>query len=125
MHKKFTRQAVNALKLAKLTAQSCKHTYIGTEHILVGLLKEKEGTAGRILEEFGVDIQKLLELIGNLIAPSDVVVLEDVPQYSPRAVRLIESAEREAGTQSEEMAGTEHLLLAMLQENRELGKLPL
>ena len=41
MHKKFTRQAVNALKLAKLTAQSCKHTYIGTEHILVGLLKEK------------------------------------------------------------------------------------
>ena len=75
MHKKFTRQAVNALKLAKLTAQSCKHTYIGTEHILVGLLKEKEGTAGRILEEFGVDIQKLLELIGNLIAPSDVVVL--------------------------------------------------
>ena len=121
MHKKFTRQAVNALKLAKLTAQSCKHTYIGTEHILVGLLKEKEGTAGRILEEFGVDIQKLLELIGNLIAPSDVVVLEDVPQYSPRAVRLIESAEREAGTQSEEMAGTEHLLLAMLQETDSVG----
>ena len=121
MHKKFTRQAVNALKLAKLTAQSCKHTYIGTEHILVGLLKEKEGTAGRILEEFGVDIQKLLELIGNLIAPSDVVVLEDVPEYSPRAVRLIESAEREAGTQSEEMAGTEHLLLAMLQETDSVG----
>ncbi|MFQ6866474.1 ATP-dependent Clp protease ATP-binding subunit [Blautia sp.] len=121
MHKKFTRQAVNALKLAKLMAQSCKHTYIGTEHILVGLLKEKEGTAGRILEEFGVDIQKLLELIGNLIAPSDVVVLEDVPEYSPRAVRLIESAEREAGTQSEEMAGTEHLLLAMLQETDSVG----
>ena len=47
MQDKFTRQAANALKLAKTTAQSCNHSYIGTEHILVGLLKEKEGTAGR------------------------------------------------------------------------------
>ena len=45
MQDKFTRQAENALKLAKTTAQSCNHSYIGTEHILVGLLKEKEGTA--------------------------------------------------------------------------------
>ena len=44
MQDKFTRQAANALKLAKTTAQSCNHSYIGTEHILVGLLKEKEGT---------------------------------------------------------------------------------
>lgn len=121
MQKKFTRQAVNALKHAKLTAQSCKQTYIGTEHILVGLLKEKEGTAGRILEEFGVDVQKLLELIGNLIAPSDVIVMENVPEYSPRALRLIESAKREAEVQAEEMAGTEHLLLAMLQETDSVG----
>ena len=63
MHKKFTRQAVNALKLAKLTAQSCKHTYIGTEHILVGLLKEKEGTAGRILEESGWISRSFLNLL--------------------------------------------------------------
>lgn len=55
MQDKFTRQAANALKLAKTTAQSCNHSYIGTEHILVGLLKEKEGTAGRILEEFNVE----------------------------------------------------------------------
>lgn len=49
MQKKFTRQASAALKIAKNTAESCKHTYIGTEHILVGLLKEQEGTAGRLL----------------------------------------------------------------------------
>ena len=61
MQEKFTRQAVNALKLARSTVQSCKHTYIGTEHILVGLLKEKEGTAGRILEEFGVEQERLQE----------------------------------------------------------------
>ena len=55
MQDKFTRQAANALKLAKTTAQSCNHAYIGTEHILIGLLKEKEGAAGRILEEFNVE----------------------------------------------------------------------
>ena len=84
MQEKFTRQAVNALKLARSTVQSCKHTYIGTEHILVGLLKEKEGTAGRILEEFGVEQERLQELIGNLIAPSEVLTMERVPEYSPR-----------------------------------------
>ena len=67
MQDKFTRQAANALKLAKTTAQSCNHSYIGTEHILVGLLKEKEGTAGRILEEFNVEEDALRQLIEELI----------------------------------------------------------
>ena len=74
MQDKFTRQAANALKLAKTTAQSCNHSYIGTEHILVGLLKEKEGTAGRILEEFNVEEDALRQLIEELIAPSEVLV---------------------------------------------------
>ena len=121
MQKKFTRQALNALKLAKLTAQSCKHTYIGTEHILVGLLKEQEGTAGRILEEFGVEEGKLLELIGNLIAPSDVLVIEGAPEYSPRAQRILDQAAREAEAQEEDKAGTEHLFLAMLRETDSVG----
>ena len=89
MQEKFTRQAENALKLAKNTAQSCKHSYIGTEHILVGLLEEEEGTAGRILEEFGVESDKLRSLITRLIAPSEVLVAELAPQYSPRARKLI------------------------------------
>ena len=76
MQDKFTRQAANALKLAKTTAQSCNHAYIGTEHILIGLLKEKEGAAGRILEEFNVEEETLLQLIENLVAPSDVLVAE-------------------------------------------------
>ena len=76
MQDKFTRQAANALKLAKTTAQSCNHSYIGTEHILVGLLKEKEGTAGRILEEFNVEEDALRQLIEELIAPSEVLVTE-------------------------------------------------
>ena len=118
MQEKFTRQAVNALKLAKSTAQSCNHSYIGTEHILVGLLKEKEGTAGRILEEFGVEEDALMQLIQKLIALSedDVLVKERVPEYSPRAERLLMLAAQEAENQMEIKAGTEHLLLAMIKE---------
>ena len=76
MQEKFTRQAKAALKLAESTARSWKHSYIGTEHILVGLLDEQEGTAGKILEEFGVDREKLESLITKLIAPSGVLVAE-------------------------------------------------
>ena len=117
MQDRFTRQALQALKLAKATAQSWKHSYIGTEHILAGLLKEKEGTAGRILEEFGVAEEALEKLINKLIAPSaEILVAERTPVYSPRARKLVELAVREAENQHENKAGTEHLLLAMLKE---------
>ena len=116
MQDKFTRQAENALKLAKTTAQSCNHSYIGTEHILVGLLKEKEGTAGRILEEFNVEEEALSRLIEELIAPSEVLVAEKAPEYSPRAEKVISMALKEAENQKETQAGTEHLLVAMLGE---------
>lgn len=116
MQDKFTRQAANALKLAKTTAQSCNHSYIGTEHILVGLLKEKEGTAGRILEEFNVEEDALRRLIEELIAPSEVLVTEKAPEYSPRALRVLERSVQEAENQKEAQAGTEHLLVAMLKE---------
>ena len=117
MQDRFTRQALQALKLAKATAQSWKHSYIGTEHILAGLLKEKEGTAGRILEEFGVEEEALEQLINKLIAPSsEILVAERTPVYSPRARKLVELAVHEAENQQENEVGTEHLLLAMLKE---------
>lgn len=116
MQDKFTRQAANALKLAKTTAQSCNHSYIGTEHILVGLLKEKEGTAGRILEEFNVEEDALRQLIEELIAPSEVLAAEKAPEYSPRAMRVLEKSVQEAENQKEAQVGTEHLLVAMLKE---------
>ena len=117
MQDRFTRQALQALKLAKATAQSWKHSYIGTEHILAGLLKEKEGTAGRILEEFGVEEEALEQMINKLIAPSsEILVAERAPVYSPRARKLVELAVHEAENQQENEAGTERLLLAMLKE---------
>ena len=121
MQEKFTRQAKAALKLAESAARSWKHSYIGTEHILVGLLDEQEGTAGKILEEFGVDREKLESLITKLIAPSGVPVAEKSAGYSPRAQKVREQAVKEAEKQKEDLAGTEHLLLAMLKETDCVG----
>ena len=121
MQEKFTRQAKAALKLAESTARSWKHSYIGTEHILVGLLDEQEGTAGKILEEFGVDREKLESLTTKLIAPSGVPVAEKSAGYSPRAQKVREQAVKEAEKQKEDLAGTEHLLLAMLKETDCVG----
>ena len=118
MERQFTRQAENALKLAKTTAKSCGHGYIGTEHLLAGLLKEPEGTAGKVLQEFNVEEEKLMELINDLIAPSQgstAVEEPKDPQYSPRSRRILEQAQEDAESM-ECLCGTEHLLLALLKE---------
>ncbi len=118
MQEQFTRQAESALELAKKTAQSCKHGYIGTEHILIGLLKEKEGTAGMVLEEFGVEEERLLALIEKLIAPPDTgtAVAERAPEYSPRARKIINNAAKESEIRHGKGIGTEHLMIAVLKE---------
>ena len=118
MERQFTRQAENALKLAKMTAKSCGHGYIGTEHLLAGLLKEPEGTAGKVLEEFHVEEEKLMELISQLIAPAqgEVAVKEPKePEYSPRSRRILEQAQEDAQSM-DSVCGTEHILLALLKE---------
>ena len=99
MERQFTRQAENALKLAKTTAKTCGHGYIGTEHLLAGLLKEPEGTAGKVLQEFNVEEEKLRELISSLVTPvqgNTAVAETKDPQYSPRARRIIEQAKEDA-----------------------------
>ena len=123
MDRKFTRQAEAALKLAKTTAKSCEHSYIGTEHLLTGLLKEPEGTAGKILAEFGVDQEKLMELIGQLVAPpqGETALKEPKdPQYSPRSRKILEQSLEDAESM-ECTAGTEHILLALLKETDCVG----
>lgn len=124
MQNRFTRQASHALALAKEAAQTLNHSYIGTEHILAGLLAEEEGTAGKVLEEFGVDPKQLLDLIQKLIAPpeqKDTLLAEREPKYSPRAESVIEIAAEEADELRDTAAGTEHLLLAMLRETDCVG----
>ena len=124
MRNKFTKQAQTALTLAKAAAIDFELGYIGTEHLLLGLLSETEGTAGRVLEEFQVDGKKLVELIDKLVTPAEVgnvTEIEMKPVYSPRTEKVLESAVAEAQNSGCEKAGTEHLLLAMLRETDCVG----
>ena len=116
MQENLTRQASNALALAKKTAQLYRHGYVGTEHILMGLVKEKEGTAGKILSEYEVEEKELKKLIDKLVALSGFALKESVPEYSPRARKIMENAEKEVALHRGEKIGTEHLLLAILKE---------
>lgn len=124
MRNKFTKQAQTALTLAKAAAIDFELGYIGTEHLLLGLLSETEGTAGRVLEEFQVDGKKLVELIDKLVTPAEmgnITEIEMKPPYSPRTEKVLKSAVAEAQNSGCEKAGTEHLLLAMLRETDCVG----
>ena len=124
MRNKFTKQAQTALTLAKAATIDFELGYIGTEHLLLGLLSETEGAAGRVLEEFQVDGKKLVELIDKLVTPAEVgnvTEIEMKPAYSPRTEKVLERAVAEAQNSGCEKAGTEHLLLAMLRETDCVG----
>ena len=117
MQENYTSQARNALAMAEKTAKRCQHSYIGTEHLLLGLLMEPEGTAGILLAEFGVEQERLLGLIDRLIAPSGSTAVASAPGLTPRARRLLDNAQEEASRLKSEEVGTEHILLAMLRES--------
>lgn len=117
MSTQYTNQAKTAVKYAEKTACRYKHSYIGTEHLLAGLLHEEEGTAGMVLRDMGISEERLMEMIRKLIAPEESNVLTaDRAGYTPRATRMLEGAVEEADDLRSEKIGTEHLLLAMLRE---------
>ena len=91
------------------------HCYIGTEHILLGLLKEGTGVASQVLADNGVEYDKVLELIEELIAPGNAVAVL-VDGLSPRAAHVLEVSKAEAARFHSEKIGTEHLLIAMIKE---------
>lgn len=110
----FTDKAKTALMLAKKAAGRIDAGYIGTEHILVGLLKEKTGVAARVLEENGADEEKIMEMIKELIVPETTVSVKEREGYSPRAQEILEEAHRQADRFGAEKTGTEHIFLALL-----------
>ncbi len=110
----YTEQAKSAVKYAEKTARRYQHNYIGTEHLLAGLVHEEHGTAGMVLRDLGVSEEKLMELIDRFIAPSGEVMTISVQGYTPRAERLLAESVQEAENFHSTRVGTEHLLLAML-----------
>lgn len=117
----FTEKAKTALRLAERTATRMNAGYVGTEHILVGLIKEGTGVAARVLLENGAQEEKIIEMIRELIVPGDAVILKEKEGYSPRAQAVLEEAHRQTDRFGAEDAGTEHILLALLKEGENVA----
>jgi len=116
MQIRYTTKAKKAIDLAGKMSKSLHHHYIGTEHILIGLLKEGTGVAAQVLNENGVELDKVMQLIEELIAPDAQVLTVEAKEYSPRALQVLEGAAREASRFHSEEIGTEHILIAMMKE---------
>ncbi len=114
MKQGFTNEALSAIEKSKKTAGYCRQNYVGTEHLLAGLLNTVEGTASIVLSEAGVVPEKLMKLIDRLIAPQGNVAVIDDREFSPRAQEILDESQRIAGEFDSDEAGTEHILLALL-----------
>ena len=115
MRERFTENAEKVLKLAKKAAQNNGNGYIGSEHLLLGLLEEGEGTAAILLKESGADTVKIRTLVANLITSEGDTLTEET-DYTPRTEIILENAVHEADFFHMEKVGTEHLLLALLKD---------
>ena len=116
MQTPYTAKAKKAVDFAAKMSKSMKHNYIGTEHLLLGLLKEETGVAAQVLQENGVGLEKVMELIEELIAPEQPILTMEAKEYSPRAERVLAASVREAARFHSEKIGTEHILIAMIKE---------
>ena len=112
----YTVKAKKAIDIAGKMSKSLHHNYIGTEHLLIGLLKENSGVAAKILNENGVELDKIVDLIKELIAPAEGTAVAESDGYSPRAAKVLENAEKEAVRFHADAIGTEHILIAMIKE---------
>ena len=115
MRERFTENAEKVLKLAKKAAKNNGNGYIGSEHLLLGLLEEGEGTAAILLKESGADTVKIRTLVANLITSEGDTLTEET-DYTPRTEIILENAVHEADFFHMEKVGTEHLLLALLKD---------
>ncbi|MCI9594153.1 MAG: ATP-dependent Clp protease ATP-binding subunit [Lachnospiraceae bacterium] len=113
---RFTAKAREAINLAAGAAESLGHNYVGTEHLLLGLLHEGTGVAAKVLEECGIEEEKVLELVSQLISPNNIVGMAEKSGYTPSARRVLENSYKEAVRFRAPLIGTEHLLIAMIKE---------
>ena len=121
MQSKFTQKAAEVMKLAEKAARRMHSGYVGTEHILLGLLQENTGVAARVLKDNGIESEKMESLMEELLAPEQTVAVKDREGYSPRARKVMEEAEALAARFGNEQIGTEHLLLALIKEGENVA----
>ena len=112
----YTEQANDVLRIAKNIAKELDHPYVGTEHLLLGLRKVYTGVAGQVLAISGVDEEKILKVVDELVSPVGSVALAHNPEISPRLAYILEESKAEALRFQSNQIGTEHMLLSLLHE---------
>jgi len=117
---KFTERARKVLHLAQEEAQRLKHNYIGTEHLLLGLIREGDGVAAKVLSNLGVDLDKARISVESVLGRGNRVVIGEIG-FTPRAKKVIELAVDEARRLHHHYLGTEHLLLGLVREGQGIG----
>src|SRR5437870_456513 len=116
MFERFTERARQVVVLAQEEARTLKHNYIGTEHILLGLLREEEGLAARVLESLDITVEEVHAQVARIVGQGDEVTTGQIP-FTPRAKKVLELALREALSLGHNYIGTEHILLGLVREN--------
>ena len=121
MMPRYTKKAETALHLAELAAKEFRQNYIGTEHILLGLLRERTGVAANVMFDNGVEEGQVIEMIRDLIAPENLLALKERDGYSPRSKKILEESARQAERFKADAVGTEHILLAIIKEGENVA----
>ena len=116
MFERFTERARQVVVLAQEEARTLKHNYIGTEHILLGLLREEEGLAARVLEGLEITVEEVRAQVIKIVGSGEEVTSGQIP-FTPRAKKVLELALREALSLGHNYIGTEHILLGLVREN--------
>src|SRR6187402_2016882 len=116
MFERFTERARQVVVLAQEEARALKHNYIGTEHILLGLLREEEGLAARVLESLDITVEEVRAQVARIVGSGEEVTSGQIP-FTPRAKKVLELALREALSLGHNYIGTEHILLGLVREN--------
>ena len=117
----FTNSAKVALKHAGRYAKNLHQSYIGTEHILLGLIKEGEGLAAKVLVQNGASIAAIEELVRDFVAPQGEVAIAERDGYSPRALTVLEESDKQAERFNCDKIGTEHILLSIIKEGENVA----
>jgi ATP-dependent Clp protease ATP-binding subunit ClpA len=116
MFERFTEKARQVIIFAQDDARALRHNYIGTEHILLGLLREQEGVAARVLDVLGITAEEVRTQVDRLVGRGDEAATGQIP-FTPRAKHALEHALREAIALGHQYIGTEHLLLGLARES--------
>jgi ATP-dependent Clp protease ATP-binding subunit ClpC len=114
---RFTGRARQVVVLAQDEARALKHNYIGTEHLLLGLLREEAGLAARVLDSLGITVEDVRAQVASIVGRGDEVTASGQIPFTPRAKKVLELSLREAMALGHNHIGTEHILLGLVREN--------